>query len=354
MKLIKWVNFLLIVITLCCYLVPFINPEDFWVPSLLGHIFPVLYISQFFFLVFWALKKHWYAIFSLGLILLGADFGLSLFSLGNLKAAASHPVRKELKVLSFNCFHLRVRKSFKRTSPNEWNGLVAKMGASIACFQEFPLGYHKSKFLKPYLSELEKEFKYCAQPSTKRSSLVIYSKFPVVNQGERIYQNGSNGFFYADLDIDGTIVRVINMHLQSYSVSGMVRGLSGGRVYRKGKVVNTVVNLLKRYKDGIIKRAIQARDIHRLVRQSPYPVIVCGDMNDIRLSYAYRTIAHSLLDAFKAKGFGYGTTYAGTIPGLKIDYIFASPEIQINAFQIEKNSSISDHFPVWAILNPVP
>ena len=42
----------------------------------------------------------------------------------------------------------------------------------------------------------------------------------------------------------------------------------------------------------------QADTIAKYIQQSPYPVIVCGDFNDVPGSYAYRTVKGNLQDVF--------------------------------------------------------
>ena len=57
-------------------------------------------------------------------------------------------------------------------------------------------------------------------------------------------------------------------------------------------------------KTGFIRRAVQADFIKDEINQSPFPVIVCGDFNDVPNSYAYETISEGLQDAFVKKGMG--------------------------------------------------
>ena len=38
------------------------------------------------------------------------------------------------------------------------------------------------------------------------------------------------------------------------------------------------------------------------MNHSPYPIIVCGDFNDVPVSYAYETIGAGLQNAFVEKG----------------------------------------------------
>ena len=85
------------------------------------------------------------------------------------------------------------------------------------------------------------------------------------------------------------------------------------------------------------------------IEKSPYPVIVCGDFNDVPNSYAYYHIGKGMIDAFKAKGSGLDRTYLGISRTLRIDYIFCQPAFEVVEYnRIIKN--FSDHYPVIADL----
>ena len=82
------------------------------------------------------------------------------------------------------------------------------------------------------------------------------------------------------------------------------------------------------------------------ISQSPHPVILAGDFNDTPQSFMYNKIKNSgFCDAFQQAGHGLGTTYAGYVPLLRIDYNFA----QKNYFRVLKHEVIdarmSDHYP---------
>ena len=57
-----------------------------------------------------------------------------------------------------------------------------------------------------------------------------------------------------------------------------------------------------------------------------------------------------LNDTFLDSGAGIGTTWIGTIPLLRIDYIFASKELD-NTGLIKLKNNLSDHYPVKASFN---
>jgi endonuclease/exonuclease/phosphatase family metal-dependent hydrolase len=81
------------------------------------------------------------------------------------------------------------------------------------------------------------------------------------------------------------------------------------------------------------------------IEKSPYPVIVCGDFNDSPISYCYQSFSDQLIDSFKEAGNGIGSSYAGTMPSYRIDYVFHSDEFKAIRYNTIKDK-LSDHYPV--------
>ncbi len=107
--------------------------------------------------------------------------------------------------------------------------------------------------------------------------------------------------------------------------------------------------MLMRVRRTGIKRARGAEYIASVIQQSPLPMIVCGDFNEIPVSYAYKTLSQGLSGAFQQSAFGFSTTYNGNIPALKIDNILMSKTIEARNCQI-LNVDYSDHYPMVADL----
>ena len=80
------------------------------------------------------------------------------------------------------------------------------------------------------------------------------------------------------------------------------------------------------------------------------PVIVCGDFNETPQSYVYKTISKDLNDTFREKGSGIGSTYAGKIPALRIDYILSDKKFRVLSNRILKKA-YSDHYPVLSAIS---
>ena len=76
------------------------------------------------------------------------------------------------------------------------------------------------------------------------------------------------------------------------------------------------------------------------------PVIVCGDFNEPPLSYNYRQMQKAgFVDTFTKAGRGIMSTYAGKLPLLRIDYIWAKDGVKPLAFRRSKLKA-SDHYPI--------
>ena len=83
------------------------------------------------------------------------------------------------------------------------------------------------------------------------------------------------------------------------------------------------------------------------MNHSPYPIILCGDFNDVPVSYAYETIGAGMKNAFVKKGYGISRTFSNISPTLRIDNIFVDQMFSISQFTRVKKL-LSDHFPIIA------
>jgi endonuclease/exonuclease/phosphatase family metal-dependent hydrolase len=108
-------------------------------------------------------------------------------------------------------------------------------------------------------------------------------------------------------------------------------------------------NIIYKIKLGVLKRASQANFIKDEMNHSPYPIIVCGDFNDVPVSYSYEKIGKGMKNAFVEKGSGISRTFSSISPTLRIDNIFTDQNFKIVDYTRIKKS-YSDHFPIIADL----
>ena len=98
-------------------------------------------------------------------------------------------------------------------------------------------------------------------------------------------------------------------------------------------------------------RARQARIVARMAKRETLPVIVAGDTNLPKLSapLADLTGFAQLTDGFDEVGTGFGYTFRGNYPWMRIDRIFASERWRFLDFEIG-TMPVSDHRCVVATL----
>lgn len=335
---IKWLNFLLIILTGVSFAAPYFSPTLFWPFIFLGMGFPILIILNMICVVFWLYLRKWYFVLSLMCLMMSWS-GAGKF-IGNPFKAIPEMGGKHIKVMTFNAQGGNI---YQKQLYDEFAEVVLRSDPDVICFQEMSIRVKKFQPVRdryPYVQ--------------KKQSQSILSKYPIEDSGDLELEKirTSNGAIWADINVDGKKVRVYNVHLHSNRISLEVDELSENteldELNDKEKW-DATKGILSQVKHAAGVRASQSRKVKKSLNSSSYPVILCGDFNDPPQSYSYRILAENLIDTFEKAGRGFGFTYNGNIPFLKIDYILTSPEIGISTTKIIK-SDVSDHKPVVSTL----
>ena len=184
--------------------------------------------------------------------------------------------------------------------------------------------------------------------------MATFSKFPIISKGEIPFDNDPNNFcIYSDLVKGEDTIRVFNAHIGSIRLQDddyrFFDESIGDDQYRNNEVGQRI---LMRLKVAYEKRAIQAEKVANALQDSPYPVVLCGDLNDTPVSYCYRQFNSILKDAFVQSGNGIGKTYIGVVPSNRIDYIFYSDDFKSAHFETHA-LDCSYHRPITCELGKV-
>jgi endonuclease/exonuclease/phosphatase family metal-dependent hydrolase len=178
--------------------------------------------------------------------------------------------------------------------------------------------------------------------------IATLSRYPIVEKGVVPFdREGTNMCIYTDIDYNGKIVRVYNMHLQSLHFKQTDLEFLKSLNFSDEQTLAGAKNIFSRFKHAFIRREEQAKTIREHINDCPYPVVLCGDFNDTPLSYSYELLKGDLIDAFQEKGTGIGSTYNGAFPLLRIDYVLHSANLQLHYFE-KKKEDLSDHYPLVA------
>lgn len=348
-KLLFGLNILISLLLLCSYLAIWIPPSKFYWFALLANGYPFLLLVNLLFAFLWLYRRKRYFYLSLVVMLLG---GAHLFNLVGFNWFGNAPSSESLQVMSynvryFNATALSNKKELEQAQEKILQTIEAQT-IDIFCGQEFSgktaiYNQNASQFLKNKMG-LKHQFQGGG------SSLSIFSKYPILKKGTIDFPNSYNGAIYADLKYKNSTIRVYCFHLQSIGLGSdeheifdeeNLSTLAQNATQKKYQRINS------KLKEAFLQREEQANFIAQHIRNSPHPVLVCGDMNDTPSSYAYGQLSQNLTDAFREKGSGLGSTYAGLLPFLRIDYIFTSPGNQVETFEVLSNST-SDHYPIYA------
>ena len=210
---------------------------------------------------------------------------------------------------------------------------VAGVDPDILCFQEF-----NSRRLKDFE---QYPFRFLTPRGSGKSSQAIFSKYPILDQGQVLFPDSNNNTLYADVNYLGDTLRIYNVHLQSYQIR------SHRFLWR-----NYGRDFLKRLYSVALKHREQARLVRNHQVASPYPSVICGDFNATSFSRPYRILSKGMQDSFRERGSGWGATYYLNqwLP-YRIDHILASSQWEVLAHQ-NYEVRLSDHLPVMAILKP--
>jgi endonuclease/exonuclease/phosphatase family metal-dependent hydrolase len=331
-----------IVLTFLAYLAPFVNPALFGWFAFFGTAFPWLLIGNVLLLIVWASRRHRYALYHLGMLVLGWQHVTSFIGLSAGRSAAPADA---ITVATHNAGGL-----FRgvHLEPEEWDGIIAayarfwreRANPDILCLQETGRKFFlklKPRLGLPYLFELE------------RPGTAIFSRYPILRGGLLPFDEPENTSMWADVQIGPRVVRIYNVHLQSNKVTYDTEHIVKEAPIDSKDTWKEIGRVLRKVSRATAVRAQQAKTLRDLVAASPHPVILCGDFNDTPTSYVYRQLSSGLTDTFREKGLGLGSTFAGAIPFLRIDYILCDPTFNVYDCRILRKG-VSDHYGVVGVI----
>ncbi|MCO6498594.1 MAG: endonuclease/exonuclease/phosphatase family protein [Chitinophagaceae bacterium] len=333
------------------------KPERFWPLSIVTLVLPVLILLLICFLVFWLLVRPRWSLLSIVFLALGWNAVSNILPMRLPKKFKMEKEEGVVRVMSWNVelFGIQKRKKYPDRK-QEILDLINKYDPDIACLQEVVAGDDPESinYLKEINEQLKfRDFFYAYQLSNNfdkhhHFGTMIYSKYPIIKKQFVVNSpdNYNSTFQYADIVVGNDTVRVFNAHLQSLKFS------QDNRNYlNTGKTRTTAVResgrIIRRIRRGVLRRAVQAREIKDVMNHTPYPVIMCGDFNDVPASYAYEVIGKDMQNAFVEKGYGLSRTFSEISPTLRIDNIFADNNFRITQY-VRIKKLLSDHYPIIA------
>ncbi|MBK0381522.1 endonuclease/exonuclease/phosphatase family protein [Pedobacter sp. SD-b] len=353
-KAILFFNFLAIFCLVLSYLATIVDPEKLWYFTLFGLAYPFILLSNLLFFLIWLLLKRWYFMYSLIFILIGYQPLTRTFGFRLSKSETFDMDTNTIKLMSYNVHYFKkFGYDLDTTTRSKVLRLIKEQQPDIIGFEEF-FTRKKGKYdLKDSLLKIlnTKEFYYSTAVDNDYEStgVAIFSKYPIIKTGDIVLDSldtGNQGVF-ADVKKGEKVFRVYAVHLASISFQpedyNFLNEVKSD--IKSSKDVISSKRIVKKLKTAFIKRSNQVKIIKQHMNNCKTPYIVMGDFNDTPASFALTQMNKGLKNAFQEKGRGLAITYNGDFPNFQIDYILASPQFNINSYQIIKKS-LSDHYPI--------
>ena len=321
---------LLIFLTITVVICQYISPEKSGVFSVLALGAPIIYLLDVAVMFYWVVRWRWYrALAMIAVVILGL-FYLSRYYKVEIDRHydTSFKESRYIKVMTYNVFD------------GKDEGLVEyinKHNPDILCMQEV--------WGRENLEALCEKYKSTKKDGESANNQ-IFSRYRILRSGT-IDNVSRKGCIWADLKIKDDTVRVLSLHLKSTSIRPEDTQFLEKHKYlvdsaRKDKL-SSIVNRLV---ENNCKRAVQAEAIANFLEATPHTTIVCGDFNDVPLSYTYNCIVRGLNDTFSEKAEGFAYTYNTKYKLLRIDNILVSPAVEVVSYEVDNKVDYSDHYPV--------
>ena len=338
------------------YLAPWISPvKNAWLPFT-GLAYPLLVLLNLGFVIAWLFFNWRWSLLSL--LALAAGF----FQIRNHFQLSGEHIFSEnefpVKVMSYNVrnfdmYNYKNDWSYTFDNRNKIYDYLHNENADILCFQEFVHDLTGEFKTIDTIPEFQKAVNIHAEYTFTSRKIIqfgisTFTAFPIVGKGRIDFENSAHNLcIYTDMLIREDTVRVYNAHFESihfgkqeYELAEDLSEAAASDSHQKAG--RRMLSLLKA---AFADRAAQVEKVAEHIGQSPYPVILCTDLNDTPASYAYRRLSSGLDDAFVKSGRGMGTTYQRIFPGFRIDYIFHSSDCSSYNCRV-RSLDYSDHYPV--------
>lgn len=327
---------------LLSYLAYYISPQLLSFFSFLSLGYPILLFINTLFVIYWLIRFKRKAFLSILCIAIGY--------LHVSRSVGFSPTQKvvntedRLKVMTFN---LRLQNHYKwidsENIAKEIYEEIKQEDPDVLMVQEYRKHWPEAG------KKLGYKYAHYLLNNKGTAGQAVFSKYPIIDSKNIRFEGdtaGSGDFQQVDIEFKNQKIRFLNIHLASVGLEREdYKLLENPDTENQEELEKGVRSIAKSLSNAFVRRSIQTKSVVKAVTESPYPIVLAGDFNDVPQSHAYHQVDLKLEDSFMESGGGLAKTYAkGPIP-LRIDYIFHSDELRAFNFKVGKKE-LSDHFPV--------
>lgn len=334
-----------------------IDPRVHPLWALAGFALPFLFFLNLAFVLLWIFFSWKYALLSL-VAFVCCQGQLRAYCPLNF-TEEEMPKEGTIKVLSYNVMGFGKLLKDETQDLNPILAYIKEQDADIVCLQEFRFSRNKDPYQlseKDILSVLDK-YPYHAYGGSKKgeeSNLAVFSRFPILSTRSIHYGESANASVLHELLIEGDTVTLANNHLESNKLTKedkviyeeLIKDPNKESVSTGGRL------LLRKLGEAGSIRAFQADSLARLLDREAHPTtIICGDFNDIPVSYTHRIVQGNRKDAYIDAGSGPGISYNQNKFYFRIDNILYSGRLKVFKCKVDRGIKDSDHYPIYAYMS---
>ena len=305
---------------------------------------PLFFITLLTLFLMWKHKKERYVLLCLLVLSLTYLHPYIPRISSHLSSLEEKQVPGTLTVVSWNADNFQLCEDTLRAAVQT----ITHLHPDMICLQERP---HTSLLNIEKVKSAFHDYPYMVTNSREDEILnvTVFSRYPLTSPQAHYFTHTFNKYLSVDVLLPQKVsakvprLRIYDIHLQTTGLSDHGDSSSGSFLQR----------ILLPFRANSIVRNGQADYIAADIARSPYPVIVCGDFNDIRTSYAYRTVANRLEDTYGGWATSYTyhiaslsqrlakITHCNTVP-VKIDHILVSTPLK-PSFYKQPTFTSGDH-----------
>lgn len=342
-------------------LTPYINPNNIQFLTYTALVFPYLLLAMLGCCVigYLVIRKYCWVLFLL--VFIGYKNILSTTGFHFKKQFVQQKQPKTFRLLSWNVNEFANSQVQMDTLNNLRRNIlnfIKSANADVLCFQDYrdffegSGNYSNAKYIQ---DTLHYPYYYPAIDGASTNKLfrdgygtAIFSKYPIIDTGKIGYElpNIPETLGYADIQFPNKVVRFYSSHLLSMRLTYERKELKKNYTFIQDDTAilfnKTKVETIANFDSLHIQ---QARVIKQQLNACNKPFVFCADLNSVPSSYVYHYLSRGLNDAFLQNGQGWGASYDGLSPSLRIDVVLMSPQLKATQFTCPKIKA-SDHFPL--------
>lgn len=338
----RWLTRLALALTCLIGLVSLLPAH--WLPGigLLSMALPLLVVPHLILTIYWLRRSFRY--FAANAVLL-ALLCIPLLAQFPLHKHHGWGTKEHLRMVSFN-----LQGFYKQQNA------ATRIGQWLTAQEVDILAAQEVRFTQD--GPLRRSFKYRTEPRPRtRYGVAVYSNYPIIAQEHLVFSAPTDSRYnrttalYADIATPTDTFRLINVHLMSTGLATIEFDVAP----QKDSIVNRGLHLIKKLRTTDHVRSIQGHDILRWVAQSPYPVVLSGDFNQVPAGAVYAKLLLHLQDPYLLHGSGamgsFEPLVSRRVP-IKIDWTLADRSLKVLDQFIEGSIQLSDHRPLVTIFLP--